>query len=51
MTLVPPEISNVPLFLALGTLSAMLFSMAKSGFGGSVVGAGLVYDGIAKLLH
>ncbi len=36
MTFIPSEIQNVPLFLALGTLSAMLFSMAKSGFGGSV---------------
>jgi uncharacterized membrane protein YfcA len=33
---IPPEVSNVALFLALGSVSAMLFSMAKSGFGGSV---------------
>ena len=33
--LVPEQIDNLPLFLAMGSLSAMLFSMAKAGFGGS----------------
>jgi len=34
--LLPADISNVWLFVALGSVSAMLFSMAKTGFGGSV---------------
>lgn len=34
--LVPPQIENLALFLVLGSVSAILFSLAKSGFGGSV---------------
>jgi hypothetical protein len=34
--LVPPGVENVVLFLAAGSVSAILFSLAKSGFGGSV---------------
>ena len=34
-SLIPTEIDNAALFLALASLSAMLFSMAKAGFGGS----------------
>jgi len=32
----PPELSNVWLFLTVGSCSAILFSMGKSGFGGGV---------------
>ena len=32
---IPTQIDNVGVFLALGSLSAMIFSMAKAGFGGS----------------
>jgi len=35
-SLVPADIHNLALFLAVGSVSAMLFSMAKAGFGGSV---------------
>jgi uncharacterized membrane protein YfcA len=35
-TFIPPEIVNLPLFLSLGTLSAMLFAASKAGFGGSI---------------
>jgi hypothetical protein len=35
-SLLPAEISNVWLFVILGSLSAMLVSMAKAGFGGSI---------------
>ncbi len=35
-SLIPPEIDNLALFLTVGSLSAILFSMAKAGFGGSV---------------
>lgn len=34
-TFIPAEIDNAVLFLALGSLSAMIFSLAKAGFGGS----------------
>ncbi|MGB2820675.1 MAG: sulfite exporter TauE/SafE family protein [Phycisphaerae bacterium] len=33
--LLPTDVDNVATFLVLGSLSAMLFSMAKAGFGGS----------------
>jgi len=33
---VPPDLNNVLLFLVAGSLAAMLFSIAKAGFGGSV---------------
>jgi len=35
-SLVPADVHNLALFLAVGSVSAMLFSMAKAGFGGSV---------------
>lgn len=35
-TLIPAELDNLALFLVVGSLAAMLFSMAKAGFGGSV---------------
>jgi len=35
-SLVPADIDNLGLFLAVGSVAAMLFSMAKAGFGGSV---------------
>ncbi len=35
-SLVPAELNNLALFLAVGSVAAMLFSMAKAGFGGSV---------------
>jgi hypothetical protein len=34
-TILPPEITDVTAFLILGSLSALLVSMAKAGFGGS----------------
>lgn len=34
-SLVPAEIDNLALFLALGSAAAVIFSMAKAGFGGS----------------
>jgi hypothetical protein len=35
-SLLPPSIENVALFLVMGSASALLFSFAKSGFGGSI---------------
>jgi hypothetical protein len=35
-SLLPAEVGNVCLFLVLGSLSAMMVSMAKAGFGGSI---------------
>jgi len=35
-SLVPAGLNNLTLFLAVGSVAAMLFSMAKAGFGGSV---------------
>jgi hypothetical protein len=35
-SLLPVEVGNVALFLALGSLSALMVSMAKAGFGGSI---------------
>jgi len=34
-SLLPPEVGNMAAFLLLGSLSALLFSIAKAGFGGS----------------
>ncbi|MFP4106808.1 MAG: sulfite exporter TauE/SafE family protein [Phycisphaerae bacterium] len=35
-SVLPAELSNLTLFLALGAIAAMLFSIAKAGFGGSI---------------
>lgn len=35
-SLIPADIDNLALFLAVGSVAAMLFSMAKAGFGGSL---------------